>query len=242
MDRSGPPRWGGPSCSRRLCPARNVVASTQPHSPHALGGGPAGARPPGGATAVGMNLVGPQGQQDFNLFAWKLLIDLARRNGWEPAGTEPPAPGAWPEEEDEPGEPEGESEAEGEEGEPEDSEGGAEVVRLTPEELEAYRVQQDNPILQAILSFFPPPGDRLLSSYFSNDGRRVTADDARALADALERGLPDIPDHDALAHKTVEIPQEPGERFIRLGTPVSPEEGFSGRHKARLREFIAFCR
>jgi hypothetical protein len=75
------------------------------------------------------------------------------------------------------------------------------------------------------------------------EGRfRVTAQKARAFADALERALPDIPDHDALEHKVVFHPAAPGERLLPFETPVSPFEFFSGEKKERLKEFIALCR
>jgi len=77
--------------------------------------------------------------------------------------------------------------------------------------------------------------------YFSNDGQRVTAEDARELAAALERALPDVPDHDALRHKARPLGNS-GEFGIPVGTPTTPSEWFSGDRKQRLREFIAFCR
>jgi hypothetical protein len=87
-----------------------------------------------------------------------------------------------------------------------------------------------------------PSGDvEVPMSYFLNDGLLVRPEDARALADALERALPDVPDHDALEHKTFTHPAEPGVRLIDANTPVNPFEWFSGK-KDRLREFIAFCR
>jgi hypothetical protein len=39
--------------------------------------------------------------------------------------------------------------------------------------------------------------------YFRADGQRMTQADARALAQALERALGDIPDHDALTGKAI---------------------------------------
>jgi hypothetical protein len=71
---------------------------------------------------------------------------------------------------------------------------------------------------------------------------RVTARKALAFADALERALPDIPDHDAMEHKVVFLPAAPGERLVPFETPVSPFEAFSGKKKERLKDFIALCR
>jgi hypothetical protein len=78
-------------------------------------------------------------------------------------------------------------------------------------------------------------------NYVTNDGQRVTAADARRLADALEKALPDLPDHDALEHKKKRVGQS--EEFgIPWQTPTNPFEWFSGAGKERLRTFIAYCR
>jgi hypothetical protein len=66
------------------------------------------------------------------------------------------------------------------------------------------------------------------SDYCSNTGQLVTDEDANALADALERALPDIPEH----HVTVDIEN----------VESMPVEWFSGDGKNRLMEMIAFLR
>jgi len=81
-------------------------------------------------------------------------------------------------------------------------------------------------------------------TYFSNDGQRVTAEDAHALADALKRALPDMPDEDAVAHKMETIACLPDGTVLRApkrGVELSLLESFAGGQQ-RLREFIAFCR
>ena len=85
--------------------------------------------------------------------------------------------------------------------------------------------------------------------YFPPAGQVVTAEDARALADALERALPDLPDDDALTGKT--IPRRQSREAdgydlwglgLRAGVAVSPFEEFSGANKTVLRDFVTHCR
>lgn len=86
-------------------------------------------------------------------------------------------------------------------------------------------------------------------------GGALEFDDARAwsLAEALERALPDLPDHDAMTHKaawTIDLPpwSDPSGRrltklrYVRSGEKVTPFEYFSGSNKDRIRRLIGFCR
>ncbi len=85
----------------------------------------------------------------------------------------------------------------------------------------------------------PTGGGRRSADYFCNSGRRVDDEDARNLADALERSLPDIPEHDALGSKDIDIG---GVRGIPRDTEATPQESFRGTHgNQRVRNFIA-CR
>ncbi len=79
--------------------------------------------------------------------------------------------------------------------------------------------------------------------YSVNEGQYVSAGDARSWADALERALPDIPNHKTrpVEHVT----------FDDTRVPVIPavEEGkwtafdyYSGTNKEGLKAFITFCR
>jgi hypothetical protein len=78
------------------------------------------------------------------------------------------------------------------------------------------------------------------SSYTSNDGQIVSAADARALANALELALPNIPDHDALAKYRR---PDGGIGIAPTPPPASDADWFSGAEaKAYVTEFIAFCR
>jgi hypothetical protein len=96
--------------------------------------------------------------------------------------------------------------------------------------------------------------------YCSNDYQIITAEDARNLADALERALPDVPDREAVAHKLQRRECLPGEleKYREFGIigpdetsveswsvdadQINPLEWFYGEDgKERLRGFITFC-
>jgi|AP82_1055514.scaffolds.fasta_scaffold65141_1 hypothetical protein len=91
-------------------------------------------------------------------------------------------------------------------------------------------------------------------SYVHNDHPFVEPEDARAMADALEKALDDIPDHDG-PDKMMTYRQ--GEKtgvlsidlaISQLGLNIGPNyklnlfEFFAGGDKDRLREFIQFCK
>jgi hypothetical protein len=88
--------------------------------------------------------------------------------------------------------------------------------------------------------------------YMSAGDLEVSAADAHALADALERALPDVPDHDAMAHKPRAYPMP--EAMVRIlhdlpddSIPTSDQyvrayEWFSGQRKERLWQIIRVCR
>ncbi|MDM8008115.1 MAG: hypothetical protein QUV05_18400 [Phycisphaerae bacterium] len=82
-------------------------------------------------------------------------------------------------------------------------------------------------------------------SYSYNEYQTVTAEDAAGIAGALEKALPDIPNHDALTHKTVHHLSANGELHggIPCDIPVNPFEWFSGpESKQHVVDFIKFCR
>jgi hypothetical protein len=90
--------------------------------------------------------------------------------------------------------------------------------------------------------------------YCTNDFQVVSAEDARNLADALEKALPDIPEHDAVGHKALDLSTYSPEmreqlkalgvgRLFPVDAPISVLERFSGkRGRDYLKGFIAFCR
>ena len=139
-----------------------------------------------------LSVSGTCGEFAFAARSWTLLLALAARYGWQPAGTLPPDPEYFNDYD----------------GDPVDWDG----------------------------------------HYFPANGQEMTADDAHRLADALERALADLPDHDALSDKV--IADRPARddglhlwsREVLSDVSVSPVEEFSGPNKARLRDFIVHCR
>lgn len=82
--------------------------------------------------------------------------------------------------------------------------------------------------------------------YSPGYGQRVNAKDAQALATALQKALPDLPDHDAFEQRAVEpdaqgISSEGPPRF-KAPRRTSLFELYGGERKEVLREFIAHCR
>lgn len=77
-------------------------------------------------------------------------------------------------------------------------------------------------------------------NYTSNDDQLVSAEDAKALANALEAALPTIPDEYAMA----KYEQPGGGILIAPNHPPAPDVNwFSGpQAKANVVAFIAFCR
>jgi hypothetical protein len=82
--------------------------------------------------------------------------------------------------------------------------------------------------------------------YFSLKRQQIVAGDALAMADAIERALPDIPTHDALSHKVIQEIQLPDVdeplRMMQPGVTVNAFEFFSGANRRILQEFITLCR
>lgn len=81
--------------------------------------------------------------------------------------------------------------------------------------------------------------------YFSPLGQQVSAEDASNLAGALESAMPDLPDHDAIAHKVeseIQFPNDASVRYFRPGESVNAYEYFSGPNKEKLRRLIDLLR
>ena len=82
--------------------------------------------------------------------------------------------------------------------------------------------------------------------YTPPECQRMTESDARAMADALERTLPDIPEHDALSDKVLarggDEPLALWGQPARPGVTITPMEEFSGRNKPYLISLISHLR
>ncbi len=148
----------------------------------------------------------------FNNVSWHHLVTLALNYGWTPLGVLPPK-----------------------------KDNGFAWFPDYYRKLKYRGASQANSRV-AVGSLFPRNGDPILNSYFASDDFRVTAEDAKLMAGALEKALPDVPNGDALAHKSVELPGFEGSTFVSLDTPVNVFEWWSGENKDYLRKFIAFCR
>ena len=178
-----------------------------------------------------MDLIGPQGDRTFTHTAWMKLIKLACDHGWQPAGALPP---------DDQHEIADDEEAPSESNTIEVEESAA--LPASGADLDQLPADQCRQLENMIREAESLAGIPNIDSYILNSGYRVFAEDAHALAAALERALPDVPDHDAVEHKTFEDPRLPGVRLYRPGEAISPVEAFSGENKAMLTDFIAFCR
>jgi len=149
---------------------------------------------------MGMDLQrnAPNGYFRFSNFGWGMVLDLAQRHGWQPAGTAAPA-------------------------------------------------------------YYQAAGDPDWSGgYLSNDGQTVTAEDARAIAGALEKALAAMPDSAVAArllpYKRPADFAEVVERFLEeyelaechprqpaVSAESPPEEWFAADRELLL-DFIDYCR
>jgi hypothetical protein len=79
------------------------------------------------------------------------------------------------------------------------------------------------------------------ANYYTNDFQLVTDEDAANIADALERALSHVPDEETIAMKAATT-SSGGVPFdvLKHLTPLDWCSGVDG--KARIREFIDFCR
>jgi hypothetical protein len=93
------------------------------------------------------------------------------------------------------------------------------------------------------LSHMAAPWD---GRYTPPECQRMTGSDARAIADALEHALPDIPDQDALSEKVLApsaaAPLALWGRPAMPGVTIMAMEEFSGQNKQHLVPLIAHLR
>jgi hypothetical protein len=209
-----------------------------------------------------MFLTGPHGDRAFADLAWILLVQLALDHGWRPTGPLPPEATGEPFEEEYLVE---RAKQDRRKKTPETTE-VASVEAESPDEIHEAADDAGPDLDDEVLRALPQYANRDLSHkqkqqlaqelgalsvhanyaqlrrYFGHRGYRVSAQDANALADALAKALPDIPNHDALTHKTVGAEHDPNMRFVLGGTAVSAYEWFSGHQKTALRSLVEFCR
>jgi hypothetical protein len=160
------------------------------------------------------------GREPFTERGWSLLLELAVQNGWQPAG----AQGHWHHElVQQYLENEAEDEAEDDAGQ-EPTESPVVAPRLISNSTEG-KFRSEDPVLR---------------TYFRDS--KVSAADALALAEALERALPNLPDDNALGDAVITHPEAPAEAILPLDAKVSPSQWFSGPRKQRLKEIIPLLR
>jgi hypothetical protein len=127
-----------------------------------------------------------------------------------------------------------------------------EGTTLDPEHLASVMQEEDLPPEEAAAQIAQAQ-ESWQGGYGTNDFQVVSAQDAAALADALERALPDLPKYNALEHKGRDVSSFPPElcdqlralgvsQLIPADADINPFERFSGRGRDYLRGFIAFCR
>jgi hypothetical protein len=163
---------------------------------------------------------------EVDLASWHFALELGRRYGWLPAGTDPPD-------------------------DPDLEESAADLLEGDDDEDDEDEVdtfEEDDEDEED----GAPLCDGWPWDYVDNAGRKVTEEDARLWADALEQALPDIPDHCATDHKPDAYPMPAAMAPLlrdmsndSLPDPsqfVNALEWFSGARKQGLRDLIAFYR
>lgn len=88
-----------------------------------------------------------------------------------------------------------------------------------------------------------PDAEDVLGSYYPKEGQTLSQADAKAIAKALTEALEDIPDFDAVEHKT-EYQVRDGQkiRVVKPNMKFNLFEAFSGDNKKLVRDFIWFCK
>ena len=77
-------------------------------------------------------------------------------------------------------------------------------------------------------------------TYFANNYQHVTSEDAKAIAEALAKALPNIPEQCVMGDRMVVCSD--GTPGIKGDAQYTPLEYFSGGEgKEHVREFIAYC-
>ena len=158
-------------------------------------------------------LRGEQGDFWFTLHSWAQVLDMANLNGWVPAKTRPPE---WPVDNEEYNRMVGES-------------GGR---------VEFFALQNDEGE-EVFTGYLYPPG-RWHGGYLTAERQKVTAEDARYMAEVLEEVLEEVPERDQYDPF---VPESDEERIHQVAEDdVTFDDWFSGPARKHLKDFIEFCR
>jgi hypothetical protein len=158
-------------------------------------------------------LRGEQGDFWFTLHSWAQVLDMANLNGWIPAKTKPPE---WPV----------------------DNEEYNRMVAESGGRVEFFALENDEGE-EVFTGYLYPPG-RWHGGYLTAERQRVTAEDARQMAEALEEVLEEVPERDQYGSF---IPRNKEERVQQVAQDdITFDEWFSGPAREHLRKFIEFCR
>lgn len=149
----------------------------------------------------------------FTLHSWAQVLDMANLNGWIPAKTRPPE---WPVDEDE----------------------YNRMVARSSGRVEFFALEDDEGE-EVFTGYLYPPG-RWHGGYLTAERQRVTAEDARHMAEVLEEVLEEVPRKDQYDPF---FPDNNEERIHQVAAEdVSFDDWFSGPAREYLEQFIEFCR
>ena len=150
---------------------------------------------------MGMDLNGAGGYFRWHISDWPKVMKLAFENGWEPLGDEAPK-------------------------------GAPELEASLPHGTQRFADRDESEMSDAIAETIMQIVDRLEAErpknipldYLCNDGRRVSAEEASAIADALEKALEKVP------------------RAKPAATNDYRDLDSLENYEAHVREFIMYCR
>jgi hypothetical protein len=144
---------------------------------------------------MGFELYGRSQKLHISHYYWHRLLELAYTNGWKPRGIiRPYLPSDFLDRSSKSGS-HGSQEVDlhpNSECTLNDSQGDT-----SAKQFDIYKYFAGNELVRALESAFPEPVGPYMD-YLSNDYHKVSAEDAKAIADALENALPNIADSEAV--------------------------------------------